>query len=246
MVAGKLEHQTPVLSRHIEFIEFNPYWNVPPSIMVKEILPMLRQDPETLHKHQLQVYWQGQPMESQSMDWTRVDPGKISMKQPPGQGNVLGTVKFGFPNRHDVYMHDTPTKQLFNNTVRAESHGCMRVRNPLKLAEVLLTGQGWNGGRIQGVIEDGAQSDRLPQPENSDPPHLLYRVGGSEWQARDLPRRLRTRSAVAGGYAVLIGTGILFAAGGWASRPPAASRLLRTLNFFPAATADRPYAYKLK
>lgn len=172
VVAGKLEHQTPVISRHIEYIEFNPYWNVPPSIMVKEILPMLRQDPETLHKHQLQVYWQGRPMDGGSMDWTRVDPSKMSMKQPPGQGNVLGTVKFGFPNRHDVYMHDTPTKQLFNNTVRAESHGCMRVRNPLKLAEVLLKTQGWNAGRIQGVIDDGG--NQTVYLNRKIPIHLTY------------------------------------------------------------------------
>lgn len=174
VVAGKLDHQTPVLSRHIEYIEFNPYWNVPPSIMTQEILPMLRRDPDTLSKHQLEVYWQGRRMDSQAMDWTRVDPGKISMKQPPGQGNVLGSVKFGFPNRHDVYMHDTPTKQLFNNTVRAESHGCMRVRNPLKLAEVLLAvqGQGWNGGRIQRVIEDG--DNQTVHLNRRIPIHLTY------------------------------------------------------------------------
>jgi L,D-transpeptidase YcbB len=174
VVAGKLEHQTPVLSRYIEYIEFNPYWNVPPSIINQEILPMLRRDPETLHKHQLEVYWQGKRMDNHSMDWTRVDSSKISMKQPPGQGNVLGTVKFGFPNRHDVYMHDTPTKQLFNNTVRAESHGCMRVRNPLKLAEVLLAGQGqgWNGGRIQKVIQDGG--NQTVYLSRRVPIHLTY------------------------------------------------------------------------
>lgn len=172
VVAGKLEHQTPVMSRHLEFIEFNPYWNVPPSIMVQEILPMLRRDPETLARHQLQVYWQGRPVESQTVDWSHVDPARISMKQPPGRGNVLGVVKFGFPNRHNVYMHDTPTRQLFDNTVRAESHGCMRVRNPLRLAEVLLSGQGWSAGRIRSVIEDGA--NQTVYLSRRIPIHLTY------------------------------------------------------------------------
>ena len=91
-----------------------------------------------------------------AIDWSRVDIRTLELFQPPGPGNVLGRVKFVFPNKHDVYMHDTPQKFLFANAVRAESHGCMRVQNPDQLAAVLLKqDQNWSQARTLSAIENG-------------------------------------------------------------------------------------------
>ena len=91
-----------------------------------------------------------------SIDWSRNDLRNFDLVQPPGPSNVLGRVKFVFPNKHDVYMHDTTQKFLFNNAVRAESHGCMRVQNPEKLAELVLEhDKGWSPARVQSTFDAG-------------------------------------------------------------------------------------------
>ena len=94
--------------------------------------------------------------------------------QPPGETNVLGVVKFRFPNKHDVYMHDTPTKTLFNAPVRTFSHGCMRVRDPLRLAELLLTeDQSWPAGRVASVVNGGQQNNQVSFTRKI-PVHITY------------------------------------------------------------------------
>ena len=91
-----------------------------------------------LDAHGLRVSRGGQPVNPDSVNWANVDIHSFDFTQPPGPTNVLGIVKFRFPNKHDIYMHDTPERHLFGGAVRAFSHGCMRVQNPVKLAEVLL------------------------------------------------------------------------------------------------------------
>jgi L,D-transpeptidase YcbB len=125
VVVGKPDKPTPILSAEMKYITVNPTWNVPPSIVYEEYLPLLYQDPTALDRYGLKV--------------TQDENGGVHMYQPPGDTNALGRLRFNFPNKFLVYQHDTPEKYLFNKTVRAYSHGCMRVQNPLKYAEVLLS-----------------------------------------------------------------------------------------------------------
>ncbi|HEY2758024.1 MAG TPA: L,D-transpeptidase family protein, partial [Pseudolabrys sp.] len=121
IVAGKPGHATPLISAEMKFITVNPTWNVPPSIIEKEYLPALQQDPDALDRIGLKV---------------RQDPdGTLHVYQPPGARNALGRIRFNFPNKFLVYQHDTPDKYLFAKDKRAYSHGCMRVQNPFTYAE---------------------------------------------------------------------------------------------------------------
>jgi murein L,D-transpeptidase YcbB/YkuD len=166
VVVGKVDKQTPIFSRDMQTIVFGPYWNVPTSIKVEEIRPYLRQEASwfggggwnttVFQRHNLRIRYGGREIDPGAVDWSRVDIRTLELFQPPGPANVLGRVKFVFPNKHDVYMHDTPQKFLFANSVRAESHGCMRVQNPDQLAAVLLKqDQNWSQARTLSAIENG-------------------------------------------------------------------------------------------
>ena len=166
VVVGKIDKQTPIFSRDMQTIVFGPFWNVPTSIKVEEIRPYLRQEASwfggggwntaVFERHNLRIRYAGRELDPGAIDWSRVDIRTLELFQPPGPSNVLGRVKFVFPNKHDVYMHDTPQKFLFANTVRAESHGCMRVQNPDQLAAVLLKqDQNWSQARTMSAIENG-------------------------------------------------------------------------------------------
>src|SRR5690242_20819519 len=124
IVAGKPNLATPMVSAEMKFITVNPTWNVPPSIIEKEYLPALQEDPQALERIGLKL--------SQDAD------GTIHISQPPGAGNALGRIRFNFPNKFLVYQHDTPDKYLFAREKRAYSHGCMRVQNPMTYGEKLL------------------------------------------------------------------------------------------------------------
>jgi L,D-transpeptidase YcbB len=167
VVVGKTDKQTPVFSRDMQEVVFGPFWNVPTSIKIEEIRPYLREEAAwffggggwntaVFQRHNLRVKIGGREVDPGAVDWSRFDIRNTEIYQPPGPGNVLGRVKFVFPNKHDVYMHDTPQKFLFANPVRAESHGCMRVQNPDQLAAVLLRrDQGWSQARTISAIETG-------------------------------------------------------------------------------------------
>ncbi|NJM35274.1 MAG: L,D-transpeptidase family protein [Rhodomicrobium sp.] len=153
IVAGSPKNPTPVFSDEMETVVFNPYWYVPQSILQKEIMPIVQNSLDYLYRNNLEVVWQGRrTVDPYMVDWVQVDPRKVTLRQMPGKGNALGQVKFLFPNRHSVYMHDTPTKHLFDKPVRAYSHGCMRVRDPLKFAKLLLADQGWSEDRIERTL----------------------------------------------------------------------------------------------
>ena len=163
-VVGKTNTQTPIFSNEMQTIVFNPYWNVPNSIKVEEIKPYVRAESgwlfggggwntSVLQRHNLRIKVGGREVDPGSIDWNRIDVRSLLMYQPPGPDNVLGKVKFMLPNNHDVYMHDTPQNFLFGKAVRAESHGCMRIQNPDKLAEILLNhDQGWSASRVASTI----------------------------------------------------------------------------------------------
>jgi len=157
VVVGKPYHRTPVFSDRIRFLEFNPYWNVPPDIAVNEELPILRRNPAGLSAQGFEVVRGNQVTDPSSVDWSNVGPGHFpyQLRQRPGPNNALGRVKFMFPNSHNVYLHDSPAHSLFERNIRAFSHGCIRLSRPLDLAEqVLRVGgvQGWTKDRINNVV----------------------------------------------------------------------------------------------
>lgn len=187
VVIGKLQNQTPIFSDKMEYLVFHPYWNVPNSIKVKEILPYLRRGggggggwfnsapsrPRILQAHNLYVKYRGRDINASSVNWNRVNITNYHFYQPPGGRNVLGFVKFMFPNKHSVYMHDTPTKNLFNQPRRAYSHGCVRVRNPRKLAEIILArDRGWSSSAVGAAIQRGR--NQHVNLNNPIPVHITY------------------------------------------------------------------------
>jgi murein L,D-transpeptidase YcbB/YkuD len=183
VVVGKPDKQTPVFSNEMQTIVFNPYWNVPNSIKTEEIRPYLREEggwfggggwnTAVLERHGLRINVGGRVVDPSRIDWNRIDIRSLNIYQPPGPGNVLGNVKFVFPNKHDVYMHDTPQKFLFARPVRAESHGCMRVQNPDQLAVTLLQrDQGWSSGRVASAIQTG-YDQQIPLRERI-PVYITY------------------------------------------------------------------------
>ncbi|MGB6701751.1 L,D-transpeptidase family protein [Methyloceanibacter sp.] len=175
VVVGKPDKQTPIFSNEMQEIVFNPYWNVPNSIKMEELLPSIRGggdwffggggggwDTSVFARNGLRVALGTKEVDPSMLDWNRIDIRSLNVYQPPGPDNVLGTVKFLFPNKHDVYMHDTTQKNLFAKTVRAESHGCMRVQNPDQLATMLLNkDQGWTAQKVASTIDSGAEDQHI-------------------------------------------------------------------------------------
>jgi L,D-transpeptidase YcbB len=179
---GKPDKQTPIVSDEMQEIVFNPFWSVPNSIKVEEIKPYLREETawffggwstSVFERHGLHISYAGREVDPASVDWNSVDIRSLEIFQPPGPDNVLGRVKFVFPNKHDVYMHDTTQKDLFAKAVRAESHGCVRVQNPDELAAIVLDyDQGWSAARVASAIETGY--DQHIVLNRKIPVHITY------------------------------------------------------------------------
>ncbi|WP_417309448.1 L,D-transpeptidase family protein [Devosia sp.] len=138
VVVGTSAHQTPVFNDEIEHIVVNPYWNVPASIARNEIQPHLMANPGYLNNQNMEMLYGGKVVNASAIDWTQTNINNFRVRQRPGRGNALGRIKFLFPNQHNVYLHDTPSKSLFARTFRAYSHGCVRVQNPMEFAGALL------------------------------------------------------------------------------------------------------------
>ncbi|WP_266340212.1 L,D-transpeptidase family protein [Kaistia nematophila] len=175
-VVGKVTNQTPIFSDAMESIVVNPSWNVPASITMKEMLPAVRRDPSYMTRKGYQVLanvdGKYRPVDPQMVDWSNVNARQIMIRQPPGDDNALGNVKFLFPNEHSVYLHDTPSKSFFKRDVRALSHGCVRVQDPLEFADVLLAHQGgWSPQRLRKMVGGKEKWINLP---NRIPIHLTY------------------------------------------------------------------------
>lgn len=155
VVVGKPYHQTPVFSDQIEYVEINPYWNVPYSIATKEELPKLQRDPAARAAKGFEAMVGNKPVDLRSIDWSQYSRKKfpLRIRQRPGDSNALGRVKFMFPNRFSVYMHDTPARSLFGRSARAFSHGCIRLARPIDMTEqVLADVPGWSRQRIEAVL----------------------------------------------------------------------------------------------
>jgi murein L,D-transpeptidase YcbB/YkuD len=139
----------------MSYIVFNPTWTVPASIVRSETVPAIRRDPDYLASHDMDVFdSSGNMVEPASVNWSATNGGPYRFVQRPGPNNALGRMKFMFPNEHAVYLHDTPSRNLFERDNRAFSHGCIRVDDVYELAEILL-GSGWSRERIDRVIAGG-------------------------------------------------------------------------------------------
>jgi L,D-transpeptidase YcbB len=189
---------TPLLSETMKSITVNPTWSVPPSIIRNEYLPALREDPDALSRIGLKV--------------GRNQDGTLRVYQPPGERNALGRIRFNFPNKFLVYQHDTPNKELFAKNERAFSHGCMRVQNPEKYAEVLTSisqpTEGFTADRIRGLFGRGERNIIL---ENPIPVHVTYQTAFIDsigtlqirpdivWSRRANPQIIAKRASQQGG-----------------------------------------------
>jgi murein L,D-transpeptidase YcbB/YkuD len=189
VVVGRPYHETPVFSGLMTYIEFNPYWNVPYSIATKELLPVIRRVPGYLQSNDyLLLTRQGDnnsAIDPASVDWSQYGPGNFPfhIRQKPGPRNALGTTLFMFPNPHNVFIHDTPIRSIFNLEDRFFSHGCVRVENPWKFAIFLLQnnkdGGEWTEERIRRIVEkrDPQQRVNLKTPI---PVHITYLTAWAE------------------------------------------------------------------
>jgi murein L,D-transpeptidase YcbB/YkuD len=181
VVVGKMirERATPTFSAPMKYVVLNPYWNVPKTIAQKELLPLSRKSPTYLARNNFSIrripvgVKQVRDPNATDGSMVSVKTYDYSLRQGPGPKNALGRVKFMFPNDHSVYLHDTPSKDLFNRTVRAFSHGCIRIEKPMDLAEYLLQGTP-KGSRkaLQAALKrNKEQTVWLPEPV---PVHIQY------------------------------------------------------------------------
>jgi murein L,D-transpeptidase YcbB/YkuD len=189
IVAGQPDWATPSFSADMKTIVFHPSWGVPDGIRRKELLPRLRDSSQSgllslftgtqssrtlLDQYKLEVTYQGRPIDPDQVDWSTANIGAYEFRQPPGPTNPLGVIKFMFPNKHDVYMHDTPASErdLFAKTYRGLSHGCMRVSEPLRLATILLAqDKGWSEQQVASLLNGGTREVQLT---TGIPVHMTY------------------------------------------------------------------------
>ena len=172
VITGKPDTATPIFSDMMQTVVFQPKWGVPESIKVNELLPRLQRGGGL--RSGLKMSLNGRDVDPWNVDWNRADIRRYHIYQPSGDDNALGVVKFLFPNKHAVYMHDTPTKKLFNAATRAYSHGCIRVRDPVRLAELVLgADKGWNKDLVRELTEDGPEDNAI-KLEAKIPVHITY------------------------------------------------------------------------
>ncbi|MEW5909109.1 MAG: L,D-transpeptidase family protein [Thermodesulfobacteriota bacterium] len=178
VVVGKEYRRTPVFSETMKYIVLNPFWEVPLSIATKDKLPLIQKDPEYLLKNNFRVFigWEenAREIDPGAIDWSTVGRHNFiyRLRQDPGPENALGRIKFMFPNRFAVYLHHTPSHELFDRTVRTFSSGCIRVEKPLDLAAYVLDDHSWTKQQIQKVMDTG--ENRTIILRNPIPVHLLY------------------------------------------------------------------------
>jgi len=175
VIVGDPKHPTPLFSDEMTTIVFSPNWNVPESIIRNEMLPRLVNDPGYLERQDIQVVGtSGEAVDVQAVDWGDEEAVTgLHFRQEPGPRNALGLVKFVFPNQFDVYMHDTPTDALFNRQRRALSHGCIRLENPVALAQYVMRDKPeWTAERINAAMNAGHEQG-VPLKDHI-PVHIGY------------------------------------------------------------------------
>ncbi len=189
VIVGQLHHETPVFSDRIRYAEFNPFWNLTPHIARTETLSHLRKDPNYLAEKHIRLFssWSSDAVEldPRSIDWQSVTPramNRYKLRQDPGVWNALGKVKFVFPNKYSVYLHDTPNHDLFSAANRAFSHGCIRLSDPAALAVFLLNSQKgpWDRDKVDQIVKGGKRT--IVTLEKKIPVHLTYQTA---WHDED-------------------------------------------------------------
>jgi murein L,D-transpeptidase YcbB/YkuD len=174
IITGLVDKQTPTFSADMDMVTFHPRWNVPDSIKVRELYPSLARGGTYFEKQGLRMSRNGKPVDPYYVDWSSADIRQFDVQQPPGAANVLGKFKFTFHNKHIVYMHDTPTKNLFDKPSRPFSHGCMRVRNPQRFAELVLAAdKGWTPEQVAEIANGPAVETPVPL-QSKIPVHIAY------------------------------------------------------------------------
>lgn len=160
-VVGRIDRQTPILKSRIHQINFNPFWNVPVSIIRKDLIGYMNENPNYLTEQGIRIYdGSGRELQPTDIDWQTEQAVNYRFRQDPGPLNAMGNVKINFHNPHAVYLHDTPTKGLFGDNARFLSSGCVRVDQVQDfVAWILRDNSNWGAGEISGVFADGARTD---------------------------------------------------------------------------------------
>lgn len=191
IIIGKPETQTPVFSDRMETLVFKPDWGVPSSIKIKSLLPALQEsDYGVIERRGMRIVRNGRTVDPSRINWHKVDIRSVTIVQDPGSSNPLGEIKFLFPNRHDVYMHDTPSKGLFSSSSRMFSHGCIRVRNPRRLAEVIFErAERRPAGDVHALLGRKAKENNRIELGRKVPVHNVYftLVADESGKLRSLP-----------------------------------------------------------
>ncbi|WP_184219597.1 L,D-transpeptidase family protein [Paenochrobactrum gallinarii] len=181
-VVGKIDRQTPLLVSKIHEVILNPFWTAPKSIILKDIIPVMRKDPTYLTRNKIRLYdAQGQEVPPESVDWNTDEAVRLMFRQDPGKINAMSSTKINFHNSHAVYMHDTPQQSYFNKMMRFDSSGCVRVQNVRDLDVWLLKNTpGWDRQTIENTIKSG--ENRPIQLADPVPLHFVY---VSAWSTGD-------------------------------------------------------------
>lgn len=180
-VVGKVDRQTPLLTSRIHEINFNPFWTVPASIIKRDLIPKMQNEPTYLTDHKIRIYnRKGDELMPEQVNWYTDEAVNYMFRQDPGDQNSLGFVKLNFHNPHAVYLHDTPSKNLFGSDYRFESSGCVRVHNVRELVAWVLRDTGYNRAGVDQTIRTG---DRL-DVKVVNPPTLMT-VYFSAWTTGD-------------------------------------------------------------
>jgi murein L,D-transpeptidase YcbB/YkuD len=179
VMVGKTYRKTPVFRGDISYLEFNPTWTIPPTILRVDTLPKIKKNPQYLTSKNISVIDSGgRKVDPESVDWNKYSRGvPYTLRQEPGPQNALGLVKFIFPNPHFVFLHDTPHRELFASAERAFSSGCIRVEDPFKLAELVLKDTGRYGQQQFQEILDSHRTQRIVL-EKPLPVLILYLTAG--------------------------------------------------------------------
>lgn len=175
VIAGKPARATPQVSAKIVEINFFPTWSVPDIVAQQDLIPKIRKDPGYFNEEHFMVMadWKSPPLDPATIDWNSPEVASYKFRQEPGAFNALGVVRINMPNKYSVYMHDTPLKQLFSQSARAFSSGCVRVEKVLDLVAWLLSEQkGWTLEKVQAQVDSGQKLDvKLKKPV---PVHFVY------------------------------------------------------------------------
>ena len=173
-IVGRVERPTPILSSKIHQINFNPYWNVPKSIIQRDLIKFMQEDPEYLTKYRIHIYdGNGNEIMPQQVDWTTEEAVQYQFRQEPGAENSMGHVKINFYNPHDVYLHDTPQKAIFGDNARFYSSGCVRVQGVDELvAWILRDNGGWDLNAVDAIFTSNERLD--VDVTNPVPIHTTY------------------------------------------------------------------------